>query len=141
MTKYLRQIDDFLTEEECYALKKMGHKKGFDKVDRDIAQYGRVTFNDKELSNELYERLKEMVDVPEYFDEKRVIGLNETFRMSMYEPGEKFGIHKDSFNQDSDGNRSVMTLNIFLNDRFEGGETDFYNEDKSFRYSVKPKVG
>ena len=34
-----------------------------------------------------------------------------------------------------------MTLNIFLNDNFEGGETEFLYNNKTLRYSAKPKLG
>lgn len=34
-----------------------------------------------------------------------------------------------------------MTLNIFLNDQFDGGETDFFYENKTKRLSAKPKPG
>ena len=38
--------------------------------------------------------------------------------------------------------RSCLTLNIFLNDDFEGGETDFLFDDKqTLRFSAKPKAG
>lgn len=35
----------------------------------------------------------------------------------------------------------IFTLNIFLNDDFEGGHTTFYHDDFSLRYDVEPKVG
>ena len=46
-------------------------------------------------------------------------------------------IHKDGINFDKDNkqNMSYATLNIFLNDDFEGGETIFYSNDKNTGYS------
>jgi predicted 2-oxoglutarate/Fe(II)-dependent dioxygenase YbiX len=77
------------------------------------------------------------------FSGNQVTGLNDHFRFSKYHPGQQFGIHRDGINQDATGARSALTLNIFLNDDFEGGSTDFFhtrNED-DLRFSVKPKPG
>lgn len=94
---------------------------------------------DKDLANKLYQRIGNRI--PKYFNGCRVVGLNDHFRMSKYYPGGYFLTHQDGYNQDGEGNRSVMTLNIFLNDDFTGGETDFFFEDGSLRFSAKPKPG
>ena len=93
----------------------------------------------KDLANELYRKLYNFI--PKKFSNRVVVGLNDHFRFSKYYPGERFKIHKDGVNQDIDGNRSVMTLNIFLNKDFEGGETTFFYWNKRFRCSIKPKPG
>ena len=63
------------------------------------------------------------------------VGINKYIRLSKYEPGQFFGIHKDGINFDKDNrqNMSYATLNIFLNDDFEGGETIFYKKDRKTR--------
>jgi Rps23 Pro-64 3,4-dihydroxylase Tpa1-like proline 4-hydroxylase len=77
--------------------------------------------------------------IPERY---RVIRANECIRYSKYLPGERFMIHKDGINQDRFGNRSVITVNIFLNDNFSGGETRFYQSgEQPLRETVVPKVG
>lgn len=139
--KYLRTIDNFLSQEECQDLIQHAEKLGFEEVDRSIAKYDRVILINQELSQKLFQRLQQKIDLPEYFDGHKIICLNDHFRFSKYHPGNEFGIHKDGINQDTRGNRSIMTLNIFLNDQFTGGETDFFWNDKSFRYSAKPEAG
>ena len=62
------------------------------------------------------------------------------FRILKYQEGGQFEIHMDGVNKDENGNISTLTLNIFLNDNFDGGETDFFHE-KKLRYSVKPETG
>lgn len=53
----------------------------------------------------------------------------------------EFNKHKDGFNQDKNGNISIITFNIFLNDNFDGGETYFYNDNGELILSIKPKTG
>ncbi|CAH6421060.1 Hypothetical protein KVN_LOCUS118 [uncultured virus] len=140
MSKFLKVIDDIFTEEECKSIIKLAENRGLDDIDRGIAKYHRTIIKDKKLSDKLYIQLKS--HIPIMFNGSKTICLNDHFRFSKYFPGEEFGLHKDGINQDSFGNRSVMTLNIFLNDDFSGGETDFYFDDqKKLRYSVIPKIG
>ena len=60
-------------------------------------------------------------------------GMNSHSRLSMYDPKQFFGIHKDGINFDKNNKQrmSYATLNIFLNDNFEGGAATFYEKDKS----------
>ena len=141
MAKYLNIIDDLFTVDECKQLISFAEEQGFKEVDRSIAKYFRVEFDNPYLAQMLCSRLINRNVLPNMWNGSTVTGLNAHFRFSKYEPGMEFGIHKDGFNVDKNGNRSVMTLNIFMNDDFEGGETDFFHEDKSFRFSAKPKVG
>ena len=70
--------------------------------------------------------------------------MNSFIRLSKYEPGQFFGIHKDGihFDETNQQNMSYATLNIFLNDNFEGGETIFYKNDaRTVSMVCKPKVG
>lgn len=142
----LIQIDDIFSKEECKSLIELAESKDMHLVDSGVAQYFRVILDDHELASKLYKRLFKFI--PKTIDEKRVVGLNSTFRFSKYIRGGDFKMHKDGVNQDSKGNRSALTLNIFLNDEFEGGETEFFYspvtgipDEKDLRYSVKPKPG
>ena len=94
---------------------------------------------DKELAADLFNRVKQYI--PAMINGFKVVGLNDHFRFSKYHPGGKFDVHKDGFNQDSQGNRSVWTLNIFLNRDFDGGETVFYYDTMQHRFTAKPKRG
>ena len=138
---FLMEIDDIFSEEECKQLIERANNQGYEYVDRGIAQYFRTIFDDKGLAQNLYTQLYHLI--PKTFNGKKVQGLNNIFRISKYIKGCQFQIHKDGVNQDNRGNRSVMTLNIFLNDDFEGGETDFFNSfnNLDLRFSVKPKTG
>ena len=136
MLKYLNVIDDLLTQDECKYLIDFAEKQGFKEIDRGIAHYFRVEFDNEWLANMLCKRLIVKKNMPNVWNGTKVVGLNAHFRVSKYHPGMKFDIHKDGFNVDSMGNRSAMTLNIFINDEFEGGETDFFHENKTFFHSI-----
>jgi 2OG-Fe(II) oxygenase superfamily len=141
----LMQIDDIFTEEECDRLISSAEASGLQDQDRGNANYGRVTgimqFNGQPLNEFLWNRLSHII--PTHVYGKPVSGLNDHFRFSKYHEGQFFDIHKDGINQDSEGNRSALTLNIFLNDNFKGGETDFFSSDNrnDLRFSVIPKTG
>ena len=141
MTLLLKVIDDIFTPDQCKDFIERAESQGLEKIDRGIAIYHRTMIIDKPLADKLYQQLRH--NIPTNFNGMRVVGLNDHFRFSKYYSGEGFGIHKDGINQDSQGNRSVMTLNIFLNEDFEGGETDFLhsNNSQDIRFSAKPKTG
>jgi prolyl 4-hydroxylase len=133
----LSVIDCLLSEKECSELIEHFDSQKSEYVNRGIAEYHRHQEINKELVTKLLQRIK----LPENYNGSKIVGLNDHFRFSKYEPGMQFSIHRDGTNQDSRGNRSVMTLNIFLNDNFEGGSTDFYYNDHTLAKSVVPKVG
>ena len=138
--KFLQVIDNLFTENECKIIIDWVEKSGLEEVDKGIAQYYRNIFKNEQLANILFMKIRQYL--PNQFNGSTIVGLNKTFRISKYYPGQYFDIHKDGFNVDSQGNRSVMTLNIFLNNNFSGGETDFFLEDKQTkRLSVKPLLG
>lgn len=56
---------------------------------------------------------------------RQAIGLNERFRFYRYEVGQYFAPHIDGHFARPDGERSLLTFMIYLNDDFEGGETNF----------------
>ena len=66
---------------------------------------------------------------------------NDHFRFSKYTVGEEFKRHRDGVNQDSNGFRAKYTVNIFLNDDFEGGSTEFFNESGTSIFDAVPAVG
>ena len=85
-------------------------------------KYQRVLFEDEELANKLFEKVKSYI--PKKI-KKISIGMNSYIRLSKYEPGQFFGIHKDGINFDKNNkqNMSYATLNIFLNIQTYGNNT------------------
>ena len=62
------------------------------------------------------------------------VGLNQRLRYYKYSSGERFAPHVDLSHSDHTA-RSFLTVILYLNDDFAGGETDF------FGLSVTPKKG
>lgn len=62
------------------------------------------------------------------------IGLNERLRFYRYAPGQYFRPHFDgSFHRPGTMERSLYTVMFYLNDSFEGGETNLLEHDVSYR--------
>ena len=140
--EFVYQIDNLFTEEECQKYINMFNNKNLvENIDEKHRKYHRVQFDDHELSNKLYEKVKSYL--PKKI-KKIADGMNEHIRLSMYDPDQFFGIHKDGINFDKNNKQrmSYATLNIFLNDNFEGGQTTFYEKDKkTVKFICKPKTG
>lgn len=67
--------------------------------------------------------------VPERLSGLVLAGANPRLRLYRYGPGERHGAHWDTVVELADGVRSLLTLVFYLNDGFEGGETDFVELD------------
>lgn len=139
MNKYLKVIDNIFTKEECDQLIKHFDSSKSKFIDRGIAEYYRLEEDSNEMANKLWNKIKQ--HVPKYYNNKELFCLNTHFRYSKYEHGMEFGRHRDGINQDKNGYRSVLTLNIFLNDTFNGGETDFFDDAGNLVLSAKPTPG
>ncbi len=149
---YLNQIDDIFTKDECADLLNRANQEGWHNPETG-GSYMRSIIIDRELADKLYVKLKE--HIPDTYMGYKLLYINDHFRFSRYNTGGVFPIHQDGTNYDSskvdeyDGysTESVFTLNIFLNDDFEGGETDFFEpnpenpDELKLRFSVVPKCG
>jgi prolyl 4-hydroxylase len=99
-----------LTPEKCQSVITKAENKGYEKIDRgQMASYDRCIIDSKEFAEDLYERMGSVL--PEYYNDEKVMGLNNIFRVSKYHPGEFFNLHRDGVNQDKNGYRSVITVN------------------------------
>jgi hypothetical protein len=56
--------------------------------------------------------------------------VNPYFRFTKYNEGHFFKKHQDGGYVNNNNQRSILTLMIYLNDNFEGGETIFYDGDE-----------
>ncbi len=126
-------IAGIFTPAECEQLIKQSERSGYEvasimtekgaKVITDVRNNQRLIYKDEELAKKIWKRISDLV--PEQIGNSKAVGLNELFRFYKYEPGQKFKRHVDeSFIRD-EREASYYTLLIYLNDDFEGGETDF----------------
>ena len=136
-------IDNFLTKDDCdyhiHASESIGYE--FAKVNIDgkqtimpsVRNNQRVLLFDEVMAEALWERLAPFIDS---YPIAKPIGLNEMWRYYKYVPGERFKMHRDGSHKRNEKEESFLTLIIYLNDDFEGGETGFMRE-----FEVKPKAG
>jgi hypothetical protein len=103
----------------------------------DIRNNTRATIDDHELAAMLFARVRP--HVPEVmFGGMRPIGANERFRCYRYEAGQRFAAHFDGAFVRDNGERSLLTFMVYLNEGFAGGETRFLEWDRAV---VSPRVG
>jgi hypothetical protein len=101
----------------------------------DIRNNDRVIFDDLALAADLFGRVHG--HLPEQLFGRRPIGVNERFRCYRYAPGQRFAPHYDGCFHRTDRERSELTLMVYLNDGFTGGDTAFLD----FAATVAPRPG
>lgn len=101
----------------------------------DIRNNSRVILDDRRLAAALFERLA--AHVPRSLLRMHAVGVNERFRCYRYEPGQRFALHYDGTFARSPSERSLLTLLIYLNHDFVGGETAFPEQGEC----IRPQAG
>lgn len=141
-------IHNVFTEKECQELIDKTEKKGYmklkDNYNENDRNNTRMSMEDTEISKTLWSRIKELIPlktITNNSDEWFLCGLNPLYRFCKYEPGQYFKMHLDGSYQSAYNIKSWLTCNIYLNDNFEGGNTNFYDENKKLIYELKPETG
>lgn len=93
----------------------------------------RVMVDDHVLADRLWHRVKDFV--PADLGGWRAVGLNERLRTYRYESGQYFRSHYDGYYARNRSERSFLTMMIYLNEDFAGGQTAF---DGAF---IRPQTG
>lgn len=108
----------------------------------DIRNNDRLIRDDPQTGQTLYREL--LPYLSKTFRKRQVVGLNERFRFYRYDVGQKFDWHQDGYFERKNGERSLFTFLIYLNDDFEGGGTSFSDvfAGQSFPdFCVTPRKG
>jgi len=92
-------------------------------IDLAVRNNTRTMWDDADEANTLLARVASAV--PRMLSGMTLAGANPRLRLYRYGPGERHGAHWDTVVELGDGVRSLLTLVFYLNDGFEGGETDF----------------
>lgn len=126
-------IEDFLSSEECDHYINFSNTQEFEEakisihgsqvMNKGVRNNDRFLFFDKDLERNLWERVQSFV--PEKMGVYRAFGLNEMFRIYRYTQGQRFKMHRDGSYERNDKECSFLSFIIYLNDDFEGGETEF----------------
>ena len=145
-------LDNVLTEAECSDLIQITEDQGYEpallnigfgeqQLRTDIRNNERCILDSEEKANILWERIKDYI--PDVWRNKhKVVGLNERLRFLKYGPGEYFAPHQDGKYVRPDGSEeSFITIQLYLNEGFEGGNTTFMSLSKGGNVGVVPKTG
>jgi len=126
-------VSGLFTADECERWIAQGEALGFEaasvslvegaKMMPAVRNNDRATIEDPALAAALWERVR--ARVPPQLDGCLARGLSERFRFYRYDPGQRFKRHRDGAVDGPPGLRSKLTLLIYLNDGYEGGETTF----------------
>lgn len=105
----------------------------------------RAIVDDAALAATLFATVREELPehvVDRYGCEWRLVGLNERFRFCRYRDGQCFRIHQDGAHAPSRDTRSLLTLQIYLDEGFEGGHTRFYESRRgALVESIEARTG
>jgi predicted 2-oxoglutarate/Fe(II)-dependent dioxygenase YbiX len=109
-------------------------------VDKNMRNNERVVIDDLALAEHIWERLRPFAAEqrgPHWF----ACGLNERFRFYRYDANQRFDWHYDGCYRRSPKEQSEFTFMIYLNEGFEGGETEFEIEFGEPTLRVVPETG
>lgn len=108
-------------------------------VDETVRKCSRILSLEPALADRIWKLVED--SVPESYNDLVVKGLNPMLRFLSYAPGDFFATHEDGEFVDTNDNVSVFTVQIYLNDEFEGGGTSFYQGDTTVIYTHQPRRG
>lgn len=145
-------LDDVYTAQECQewmdlidtqklemAMINVGDGK--QEEDQDVRKHLRWMSDDPVRAGDLWSRIREQVVEHYPGTVGKPVGLNERLRALKYNVGDYFKPHEDG-QFEKDGQWSELTVMVYLNDGFKGGETVFLNDnDMQFKYPYVPKQG
>jgi prolyl 4-hydroxylase len=136
-------IENFFSPAECERYIALGDEIGYSASEvnfasgsrraEEIRNNDRVIFDDAALAAALFERARAML--PADISGWTLSGFNERMRFYRYGPQQYFKWHKDGSFAKGPGEASMLTFMIYLNEGFEGGDTEFRTE------FVKPHAG
>ena len=146
-------LDNVLTEAECADLIKITEDQGYEpalinvggghqQLCPEVRNNERCILDSAEKANMIWERIKDYI--PDVWKNKHtVVGLNERLRFLKYGPGQYFAPHQDGRYIRPDGSEeSFITVQLYLNEGFEGGNTTFMKRYKNGEnVGVVPKTG
>ncbi|KAH3838628.1 uncharacterized protein LOC127880202 [Dreissena polymorpha] len=105
----------------------------------DVRKSSRCIWDTVEEADRIWERIKS--HVPEMWRDRKVLELNERLRFLRYDPGDYFQPHLDGAYVRDNGERSYITVQVYLNQGFKGGSTTFMSYSCENKVELVPKTG
>lgn len=144
-------VHDFLSEKECEFLINVAQPHLVpldDHFPENYRRSSRAMFKARTLANELFQRLLPLFRREDFLGKEPLCfghsgvwyphSLNECIKFNSYKPGGFFAPHRDGPWIPSEDMASIYTLLVYLNDDFEGGETEFVQHPVGQRESRQP---
>jgi len=145
MGRFKLEVENFFTSEECKGFIDFSEKEGYSEslirskegevMNKEIRDNDRVIWDRPEVASQLWELVKDLV--PQDVDGFKPVGLNTRFRFYRYKDGQQFKPHIDGPYKIDEDNKSKITMLIYLNDGFVGGNTTLVLEGQE----IEPKEG
>jgi hypothetical protein len=146
---YIQILKNVLSPDECQELINATEAHGFKRASLYTDIFGKEYFSDTRKSERcivdspqfvaaLESRLRPYL--PTEFRSGKLKGINERLRFLKYTAGDEFKPHKDGKTIDTDGSASKLSLLIYLNDNYAGGQTEFMNNDLEWA-PIVPETG
>ncbi len=136
-------VADVLDAAECTAWIEHAERRGFGapvvdlaggpRLVPDLRNNARLVHDDPTLAAELWGRVSSVIPAG---DDWMAVALSARFKFYRYHPGEYFGPHSDGRVAGPPGDVSRLTMVVYLNDDYIGGETCFQRQ-----ITVRPKTG
>ena len=142
-------LENLFSPAECARLIEAAESIGFGRTDYPKTYRGnlRLITTDPMLTEAVWQRLREQLPAVLTVDGEtwHAVGLNECWRLAKYFPGDRFEAHCDACYDRSDTERSMFTVNVYMNDVAHGGATRFYSgtreDTETPVLSVQPEAG
>lgn len=141
-------IKSLFSEQEAKKLLKEAESHGFGVTNYPKHYRGnlRLTTTDQALTDQIWARVQPLVPAVVKTPNGEVwnaVGLNECWRLAKYYPGDQFLGHCDAAFQRNSTERSLYTVNIYMNQEYKGGRTRFYNakDNRTVDFQVVGQTG
>jgi prolyl 4-hydroxylase len=129
----IHQLQHRFTSTECAALIGQAEQIGFEpatistlngaELRQEVRNNDRIIFDNFEMALHIWRRVGP--ELPSVWIARSLAGLNERFRFYRYGSGQKFDWHYDGAFDRSNGEKSLITVLIYLGGDYTGGETTF----------------
>jgi prolyl 4-hydroxylase len=140
-------VENFFTADECQEWIDYAENIGFDDapisvgvgkevIRKDIRNNSRAMTDDEDRAFLLWQKARK--HAPKMMYGRVALGLNERLRFYRYDNSQKFSWHFDGSFVRPNGEQSLLTFMVYLNDDYTGGETAFNNSQETI---VSPKTG
>ncbi|MFK7769586.1 MAG: 2OG-Fe(II) oxygenase [Mariniblastus sp.] len=152
LNDYVFTVEQFLSNEECSKYIEISEDTGFEEAlvttakgtvrMSGVRNNDRVMFKSQEIADWLWERAEDFV--PSEMEGRQAVGVNELIRFYRYDADQQFNWHQDMPYERDNGEKSFLTLIVYLNERFSGGETSFddsYSPESFDEFMVVPENG